>query len=224
MAGCASRGGGNALGRLDSAVAGRGVGGVRDGHGCLTAAGYAWSEVRQDCIRPFEQGVKMVPADDPGAVFAGYIVFSLDSLQAELFLPGDSVGVVLDRRRLPGGGSAWNQEDDDTKNVRRVDGRWIIEQRGRLLYRQDTTSLPIYAVFQGRDNRGGPSCRVDVTFCPVTGTAVVGYDGQTYALRQYVTGSGYGYRNDSVDLRGKGAEATLTLPGAVLIRLEQQED
>jgi hypothetical protein len=30
------------------------VGGQKDKHGCYTAAGYQWSELKKDCIRPFE--------------------------------------------------------------------------------------------------------------------------------------------------------------------------
>ena len=43
---------------------------------------------------------------------------------------------MLDRRTLPAGGYVWNQEDDDTYNVRRLDGKWVIEQRGKVLYKQ----------------------------------------------------------------------------------------
>ena len=38
------------------------IGGNKDEHGCLTAAGYTWSELRRDCIRIFEDGVRV---DDP---------------------------------------------------------------------------------------------------------------------------------------------------------------
>lgn len=113
------------------------VGGDRDGHGCIGSAGYAWSEVRQECIRPFEAGVRMLSATDPEATLCAYLVFSADSAQAELFLPDRETTEVLDRRNLPAGGHAWNIEDDDTFNVRRTADRWIIERRGTTLYRQE---------------------------------------------------------------------------------------
>ena len=37
---------------------------------------------------------------------------------------------------LPSGGYAWNVEDDDTKNVRLIDGLWTISQRDKLIYTQ----------------------------------------------------------------------------------------
>ncbi len=113
------------------------VGGDRDGHGCIGSAGYTWSEVRQECIRPFEAGVRMLSATDPEATLCAYLVFSADSAQAELFLPDRETTEVLDRRNLPAGGHAWNIEDDDTFNVRRTADRWIIERRGTTLYRQE---------------------------------------------------------------------------------------
>lgn len=113
------------------------VGSDRDGHGCIGSAGYTWSEVRQECIRPFEAGVRMLSATDPEATLCAYLVFSADSAQAELFLPDRETTEVLDRRNLHAGGHAWNIEDDDTFNVRRTADRWIIERRGTTLYRQE---------------------------------------------------------------------------------------
>ena len=54
------------------------IGGNKDEHGCLTAAGYTWSELRRDCIRIFEDGVRV---DDPSLQpsLASYAVFAADS-------------------------------------------------------------------------------------------------------------------------------------------------
>lgn len=110
------------------------LGVAKDKHGCNAAAGYTWSEVRKDCIRLFEEGIQFSAAAGQDSTLAAYVVFSADSLQAEVFLPNLKTQAVLERRQLPGGGYAWNQEDDDTVNVRKVDGRWVIEQRDQVLY------------------------------------------------------------------------------------------
>ena len=110
------------------------LGVAKDKHGCNAAAGYTWSEVRKDCIRLFEEGIQFSAAAGQDSTLAAYVVFSADSLQAEVFLPNPKTQAVLERRQLPGGGYAWNQEDDDTVNVRKVDGRWVIEQRDQVLY------------------------------------------------------------------------------------------
>lgn len=132
----------------------------------------------------------MAPAAEPDATTAAYIVFAEDSSRAELFLPDGQKTEILDRRTLPGGGSAWNVEDDDTKNVRLANGRWIIEQRGKTLYEQ--YEAPITALFEGTDGKSRRRFRVEVRFS--AGRAEVTLDGTVFDLPQYPTGSGYGYR------------------------------
>lgn len=114
------------------------VGADRDEHGCLGSAGYVWCEVLQDCIRLFEKGIRLENVE--GNNIPAFIVFSPDSTRLELFLPNNEPNEILERRSLPSGGYAWNVEDDDTKNVRFVDGQWTITQRDQLLYHQKVNS------------------------------------------------------------------------------------
>lgn len=113
------------------------VGADRDEHGCLASAGYVWCEVQQDCIRLFEKGIRLESVDESN--MPAFIVFSPDSTRLELFFPNNAPNEILERRNLPSGGYAWNVEDDDTKNVRNVNGLWTISQRDHLLYRQKVT-------------------------------------------------------------------------------------
>ena len=117
------------------------MGSDRDEHGCIASAGYCWSQVQQRCIRPFEEGIRLLPVEDPqngSAVLAATVVFSTDSLRAEVLLPDGETSPVLDRRTLPSGGYAWNIEDDDTYNVRRDEqGKWIVSRRGKVLFRAE---------------------------------------------------------------------------------------
>ena len=110
------------------------VGGDRDKHGCIGSAGYQWSEVQQDCIRIFEKGIRLKAIDGDQSAF---IVFSPDSSKVELFFSSGDKNEILDRRTLPAGGYAWNVEDDDTKNVRLVDGKWTISPRGKTIFLQE---------------------------------------------------------------------------------------
>ena len=110
------------------------VGADRDEHGCIGSAGYTWSEVRKDCIRLFEVGIRTEAVDGSGQVM--YVVFSPDSLKAELFSSESEGSEVLERRTLPSGGHVWNVEDDDTKNLRYTDGAWTISRRGKLIFSQ----------------------------------------------------------------------------------------
>ena len=77
------------------------VGVANDAHGCNAAAGFTWSEVKKDCIRLFESGVRMNPANDPEATTSAFIVFSADSTQVEVFLPNVENHPILGRRSLP---------------------------------------------------------------------------------------------------------------------------
>lgn len=61
---------------------GRLVGGDRDDHGCLTAAGYTWSDALHDCVRVWEVGERF--DEGPKQIF---LVYSTDSLFAEIFSP-----------------------------------------------------------------------------------------------------------------------------------------
>lgn len=110
------------------------VGADVDSHGCKASAGYIWSEVKQDCIRLFEYGIAMKELNSADTTFASYIVFNSDSLKAEIFFSDGKNSGVLERRNLPLGGYAWNVEDDDTYNIRKLDGSWVIEKRGNLLF------------------------------------------------------------------------------------------
>lgn len=111
------------------------VGNDKDEHGCLPSAGYTWSEVQKDCIRLWEKGVRMTSVPDGEKTL--FLVFSPDSTKVELFfLEESSRNEILDRRSLPGGGYAWNVEDDDTDNVRREHGEWTVSRRGKLIYKQ----------------------------------------------------------------------------------------
>ena len=110
------------------------VGNDKDEHGCIASAGYTWSEVQQNCIRLFESGIRLEATDGKSSA---YIVFSPDSLKAELFFSNGTPNEILDRRSLPAGGYAWDIEDDDTKNIRFENGIWTISQRQKEIYRQD---------------------------------------------------------------------------------------
>ena len=110
------------------------VGGDKDSHGSIASAGYVWSEVQQDCIRLFEKGIRIEPVK--GNNGSAFIVFSPDSARVELFFPNGQSNEILDRRNLPSGGHVWNVEDDDTKNVRFLNGVWTISRRNKLIYKQ----------------------------------------------------------------------------------------
>lgn len=62
------------------------VGSDRDSHGCIGSAGYQWSALTNQCVRLFEQAVRLqsLEANETGSAF---VLFNADQSQAELTLP-----------------------------------------------------------------------------------------------------------------------------------------
>lgn len=58
------------------------VGNDKDAFGCITSAGYQWSEIKQDCIRPFELPLQLYNNDH---TFSAGILFSSNMDKAEVF-------------------------------------------------------------------------------------------------------------------------------------------
>lgn len=70
------------------------VGNDQDVHGCRASAGYQWSALTNQCVRLFEQAVRLqsLEASETGSAF---VLFNDDQSQAELTLPdGEQVRLV----------------------------------------------------------------------------------------------------------------------------------
>ena len=157
---------------------------------------------------------------DTVLVFSAFLVFSPDSSQVELFLPNEQEHPILDRRKLPDGTFAWNQLDDDTPNVRRIDGSWTVSRRGVLLYQEDK---PIHAVYVGGDGKTRRLYQVEATFYPGDEKVILQYDDQTFELSQQISGSGFRYEAGDISLVGKGQDATLVLGDSLTLKLTERK-
>jgi len=75
------------------------VGADSDSHGCKTSAGFTWSELKQKCIRVFEDGTKLSPynPENQTAEFAAFVIFEENGNKAELFLPNENP-IILERK------------------------------------------------------------------------------------------------------------------------------
>src|SRR5690606_21460981 len=62
------------------------IGGQRDEHGCLTAAGQTWSNLRQTCLQIFNEGVRLNPIEskEDGAILSAFILLNKDETKSEL--------------------------------------------------------------------------------------------------------------------------------------------
>ncbi len=87
------------------------IGGDRDEHGCLIAAGYSWDEERKECVRPWEQSAKPltdeeVLADELKQLFAQKYAKSKDEIKITINerTPGFVYGGVTIGEGAEGGG------------------------------------------------------------------------------------------------------------------------
>lgn len=112
------------------------VGGEKDSHGCLSSAGYQWSEVRKDCIRIFEDGIQLISVTDKDATLAAYAVFSSDSSLVEVFIPGVDKNPIL---RKQGKAGYWSENPKfmGAYNFAKENGIWILSQADRELYKSE---------------------------------------------------------------------------------------
>lgn len=75
------------------------IGGSKDEHGCLVAAGQTWSEIKQGCIQVFNVGLRLNPTEtkEGEAVISAFVVVSDDKSKLELFLPDNKNTIILDK-------------------------------------------------------------------------------------------------------------------------------
>ncbi|WP_375056710.1 hypothetical protein [Zobellella sp. DQSA1] len=58
----------------------------RDNHGCIPSAGYQWSPLADQCLRLFEQAVRL-NSTDSSQTGSAFVLFNADQSLAELTLP-----------------------------------------------------------------------------------------------------------------------------------------
>lgn len=65
------------------------TGGDRDEHDCIPSAGYVWSDLLQDCVRPFELDLQLIrPMTNEGSNYVQQVgvLFSADKSTCEVFV------------------------------------------------------------------------------------------------------------------------------------------
>lgn len=88
------------------------VGNDRDAHGCIGSAGYQWSLLKNNCIRIFEDGLRMDPLDASlDQTQSAFLVFvsPQEVARAEVYLPGAPESIILTKN--PNNNGQWS----DTK-------------------------------------------------------------------------------------------------------------
>lgn len=75
------------------------LGGDRDVHGCINSAGYTYSQLRNNCVRVFEQKIKLKEvSSDKSYTSMTAVIFSKDMKRAEVFIPdGAAKSIILEK-------------------------------------------------------------------------------------------------------------------------------
>jgi len=70
----------------------------KDKNGCVTSAGYRWSKINEECIRPVEEGFRLNSINQiegESDVNSAFVIFEEDGNRAELFLPNNTESELL---------------------------------------------------------------------------------------------------------------------------------
>lgn len=75
------------------------LGGDKDVHGCKGSAGYTYSQIKNDCVRVFEQKIKLKEvSSDKSYTSMTAVIFSKDMKKAEVFIPYENAqSIILER-------------------------------------------------------------------------------------------------------------------------------
>ena len=84
------------------------VGGDRDVHGCIPSAGYTYSQLRNNCVKVFNQKIKLKEVNPEGSSTSmTAVIFSKNMKKAEIFIPHQSAkSIILDREAQAKSGKA----------------------------------------------------------------------------------------------------------------------
>lgn len=107
------------------------IGGNKDEHGCLIAAGYSWSILKQDCIRQFDLKTRL--KDLQNSNFAGYLLFSEDNKQVEVFGIEFKPSIVLDIDSS----DTYLSKDKKYKMAKDAQNHWLVSKT------EDGNTIPI---------------------------------------------------------------------------------
>lgn len=107
------------------------LGGEKDKHGCVVSAGYIWSEISQNCIRPFEVGYRLNPSDsskNEDASLSAYLILDESQKKAEIYIPGEKTSLLFER----------NSTDTPFVNesmVVETSPNFVIKKNGAILFK-----------------------------------------------------------------------------------------
>ena len=118
-----------------------------DSKDCKGSAGYSWSALRKECIRPWENGVAFLKTKE-GQTTAAYLILSVDKRNAELFCSESEIPSLLSvSYKRTDKGLQYLYEDTASRWAVVYDtGRYMLQNNGDILYRLPDSSVSARAV------------------------------------------------------------------------------
>lgn len=110
------------------------TGNDRDCHGCIGSAGYSWSTLLQECIRPFEDGIRLSPVEEGSVTYAAYLVFNDDESMVEVFMPEMEDNPILKKDVIGLDETVWCSTDPGTPVVRKTGNRYELLVDGKVAF------------------------------------------------------------------------------------------
>lgn len=94
------------------------LGNDKDENGCVTSAGYKWSLLRKECVRPFEEGYRLNAIEQlegESTDKSAFVIFEDEGDRAELFLPDAQNSIMLEEDDKKGNysGNGWKLHQQD---------------------------------------------------------------------------------------------------------------
>ena len=110
------------------------VGADRDAHGCIGSAGYTYSALKDKCVRLWEEGITLLPAEtQDGAMMAAYAV--LQDNKGELYLPGRTTPIALGQQYVGAQAQYSAADASGWKLTQTGAAAWQLENGGTVKYK-----------------------------------------------------------------------------------------
>ncbi|MBK8567536.1 MAG: hypothetical protein IPN76_30525 [Saprospiraceae bacterium] len=117
------------------------VGNDSDEHGCKASAGYTWSLLLNECVRPWEAGV-FIEAQDPSLdqTQAAHLITKKggDLKQIEIYIPKAGKPMLYDLVSDEGSVKTWK---NGNYVMTRTKGLYELKENGKLLYKMQSKTM-----------------------------------------------------------------------------------
>jgi hypothetical protein len=103
------------------------VGNDSDKYGCKRSTGSQWSQIKNKCIQPFAEGIKLKPIS-AASTQAAYIL--VNNNQIEVFSTEISGSVVVQKINN-------NEWKNGSWKIKQINDKYILEKDGETLYKNN---------------------------------------------------------------------------------------